>query len=163
MSDEIACTIVWNRVTESLRDELVEMWLAENALPSRDDAEQRAEEAIVVARDASGHLVGVATARDIYAPRLVNHFLYYRTYVASDHRRQQVALALVEAAVDFFEAEFAARRTGKAIGLLAVTENTELQAGLRDAVTIIVPFVFVGVTDDGKQIRVHYFEGAQVA
>jgi hypothetical protein len=163
LAEDINCTIVWGHDDDALRDELVDLWLAENALPSREAALERAEEAVAVARDGEGRIVGVATMRETFAKRFANYFFLYRTFIARPRRRDHVATAMVLAVTGYLEAEFAAGRIERAVGLLAVTDNPHLQAGLRDAVTIIVPFVFVGLTDEGKQMRVYYFKGAKIA
>jgi GNAT superfamily N-acetyltransferase len=149
-------------VDETLREELVAMWMAEQALPSREAALERAGEAAVVARDSAGRLIGVGTLKEVYAPRLINHFFQYRSFVARDCRRQDVGTKVVSAVTTYLEDEFAAGRIARAIGLLSVVENPHLQAGLKDAITILVPFIFVGVTEEGKQIRVYYFKGAKI-
>lgn len=162
MADDFSYEIVWQRVGEDLARELVDFWLANQALPSRAAAIARTKEVAAIARDAGGALAGVASLETRYFPQLRNEFFFYRTFSAPAHRRHGLALHLVFRVVPFLEAEFAAGRTGKSIGVVVIGDNRELQELVNFAVTPVLPFVFIGVDRQGRHVRVHYFENARI-
>lgn len=77
---------VWPTPPSNVREEVVRFWTAENALPSRSDAEERAFQLLVVARDVDGHVAGVSTAVRTFVPQLGFDCFFYRTFVGQKHR-----------------------------------------------------------------------------
>lgn len=153
---------VWQAVGPELAGELAEFWRRNKALFAGEDPVERALEAIFIARDLEGTIVSVCTARKIYVNRFQQHFWFYRGFTDRECRFRGLALAMLLRSKDFFEGLFKQGTEGSCVGLMFVIENKELSARFRQAVLPRSQAVFMGYNSRGHQIRVCYFEGAEI-
>ena len=160
---DLTYDIVWRNVDEQLTEELTAFWLAQGALPTREAARERAPSVAIVARDASGQIVGVSSLFSQRWPKLLNNMLYgYRSFVVPERRRTSVALELAKRVTDVLDEEYVSGRSRECIGMVIVVENPDLARGWPLAVDPRLPHVFIGTNERGQQVRVHYFEGAKI-
>jgi hypothetical protein len=61
---------VWPTPSPAVREDVVNFWLAESALPNRPVAEERAPQLLVVASDFESQVAGVSTAVRTFVPQL---------------------------------------------------------------------------------------------
>lgn len=162
-ASDLTYDIVWQRVDETLTEELATFWLAQRALPSREAAHERARSVAIVARQGDGQIVGVSSVFENRYPKLLNNKLYgYRSFVAPEWRRGLVALELAKRVTEHLESEHLAGRGGDCIGIVMVMENPDLARGVSLAIDPRLPFVFIGTDDRGSHVRVYYFKGAEI-
>jgi hypothetical protein len=162
-ASDLTYDIVWQRVDEALTEELGTFWLAQRALPSREQARQRAPSVAIVARQSDGQIVGVSSVFEKRYENLLNNMLYgYRSFVVPEWRRGLVALELAKRVTEHLESEYLEGRAGECIGIVMVMENPDLARGVSLAIDPRLPFVFIGTNERGHHIRVYYFEGAKI-
>ena len=151
---------VWGVVTPALRDELVAFWLAHGAFADAAQARVRAQQAVLVARDADGAVCAVGTAVVRVLPRLRQPMYYYRQFFAPSVRGQGWSYGFISAARRILETANAARPTPEALGLLLEIESPLLAR--RMACAQEYEFTFIGYSPRGLQLRVAYFAGARL-
>ncbi|WP_133501400.1 hypothetical protein [Cognatilysobacter terrigena] len=152
---------LWKRVTPQVQDELVEFWLRHRALPSREVAEQRAQQAVAIGRDDDGAIWGVSTASLRVLPRLRQPVYAYRQFFAASHRGRGAAREFAIASRAILEAYNASLAAPESLGVLLEFENRDLGARYTGAVES--GFVFIGYSPRGFAQRISYFDGAQLA
>ncbi|NCP08174.1 MAG: hypothetical protein COX16_08955 [Deltaproteobacteria bacterium CG23_combo_of_CG06-09_8_20_14_all_51_20] len=162
MEDQYHFENVWNVVTPELKKDLIEFWKRNNALPPGENPEERALQAIFVVRDAEGRIVSACTAKKIYVRRFRNYFWFYRTMTDRDCRFKGLALDLLLKAKNFLEKLFKEDADRSSIGIIFNIENREVAERFRQAVLPRTKAVFMGYNSTGQQIRVCYFEGAEI-
>ena len=162
MKDQYRFDLVWNAVTPEIRRQLIEFWQRNNALPPGEDPEERAGQAVFVVRDQGGRIVSACTATKIYVRRLRNHLWFYRTMTDRDFRLKGLALELFLRAKGFLEELFKEGLEKTCIGIVFHIENREVAERFRQAVGPRTGAVFMGYNSRGQQIRVCYFEGAEI-
>ena len=150
----------WRNVTPELQAELVEFWMRHNAIPDADIAKARALQAVLVARNGDGAIVGVATAMLRILPRLRQPTYYYRQFFAPEIRSRLQALPFYREAVRILEQANAAKP--ESLGVLLEIENAGLANIFSKAVGERTGGVFIGYSPRGFQLRVVYFKGARL-
>lgn len=153
---------VWQRVSPDLKREIVQFWMARNALTIQAEALERAEEVVFVVRNLLRKIVGICTAKEIFSDRLNNFVYFYRTMIDPDHRRTGLAMGLLMKTRNFLETRFLEGIEQKAIGILLTLENEDLSRTFRKAVCPRTGFIFIGYNRNGHQVRIYYFEGAEI-
>ncbi|MBW1785502.1 MAG: hypothetical protein JRK53_02610 [Deltaproteobacteria bacterium] len=152
---------VWQRVSTDLNNEIIEFWKRNHALPSGEDPEERADQVVLVVRNERHEIIAVNTAVKIFAKRFRNSFYFYRTMTAGGFRNLGVAEDMLNITRDFFEALFKKEKTKTCIGILLTVESEILAARFRQAIRP-TKFIFMGYNENGYQLRVYYFEGAEI-
>jgi hypothetical protein len=158
----LAIEPVWKQVTPALADELVELWRRNHALVNPAQARARAEQAVCVARDATGALCGVGTAIARVLPRLRQPLYYYRQYFAPEIRGQGQAIAFYNKARQVLEAYNAALAAPESLGVLVELENRMLARHYTRAYEPVADSTFIGYSPKGLQLRVSYFPEARL-
>ena len=114
---------VLGRVSPSVRDEIVGMWLAERVL-SPAEAQRRAAEVVVIARAADGEIAGVSTAYVAALGGSDRRYWFYRTFVRPSHRSVwAIAPRMFDLAVAALRAHEHPERPA---GVAALVENRDL-------------------------------------
>jgi hypothetical protein len=162
MEDQYFFENVWNAVSPEVKKDLIEFWRKNKALPPGEDPEERAMQAIFIARNAEGTIVSACTAKKIYVRRFRNYFWFYRTMTDRHFRFKGLALELLVKAKALLEKHFKEEADNSPIGIIFHIENKEVAERFRQAVTPRTKAVFMGYNAAGHQIRVCYFEGAEI-
>jgi hypothetical protein len=153
---------VWRQVTPSLVDELTRFWLDHQAIGNAEKAAVRAQQAVLVARDADGSLCGVATAMLRVLPRLRQPLYYYRQFFAPRWRGRYQALTFFRRAKQVLQAYNAGLPRAESLGLLLEIENPQLAQRFKRAHMPQTDATFIGYSPAGLQLRVSYFDGAEL-
>jgi hypothetical protein len=149
------------RPTRDIREEVIQFWLAERALRTRPQAEQRANQVILVAwRDQ--RVVAVATCYRQRVEMLNHDFYSFRCFVGRAHRQHNLGAVLIVQARDFLNERFRRGEDPDVIGMHVVVENEKLMKMRNQAVWPISKFVYIGRNERGQHLRVYYFDGARV-
>jgi len=151
-------TNVWRQSTPELQAELVDFWTRHGAIADPARAALRAKQAVLVARDADGQLVGVGTALLRIIPRLRQPTYYYRQFFAPEHRGNKGAVPFFQQAVGILEAGNAEKP--ESLGVLLELENAALDGRFNDAVEPRTGATFIGYSPRGFQLKVVYFKDA---
>ena len=153
---------VWQRVTPALVEELTRFWLTHEAVADAERAAERAQQAVIVARDADGALCGVATAVVRVLPRLRQPMYYYRQFFAPGLRGRYQVLTFFLRAKRVLQAHNAGLPRPESLGLLLEIENPGLAKQFRRAHMTHTQATFIGYSPRGLQLRVSYFENAML-
>jgi hypothetical protein len=143
----------------ALGREVIEFWLANHAVGAH-EVERRVHEIVFVARSPNGAIAGVCTAYRELVRMLDNTFLSYRTFVAPAHRTSDLAIAMLQRTIAFFEERFVANVDRRAVGLFLVVENPLLIKYRNEAIWPTSRLTYVGNDSAGRPCRVRYFRGA---
>lgn len=125
----------------------------------------RLGQAVCLIRDTETQKVaGISTAEKKQVPSLNNNYLYeFRCYISENFRIAGLDVKLSRETFDFLESH-AGKDSDKPIGIFAVLENERLKQEplWRRAVWPEIEMYFMGYTNSGNPIRVHYFKGARI-
>ena len=153
---------VWRQVAPALAEELARFWLSHKAVADAERAAERAQQAVIVARDAEGTLCGVATAVVRVLPRLRQPLYYYRQFFAPGLRGRYQVLTFFRRAKQVLQAYNASLPRPESLGLLLEIENPKLAEQFRRAHMTHTQATFIGYSPAGLQLRVSYFENAML-
>jgi len=153
---------VWKQVDAELRAELVAFWREHRAIAAAADARARASQAVCIARDGRGTLVGVSTALPRMVPRLRQPMYYYGNFIAAAHRGQRLAAPFLMRSRSTLQVYNAGLQRPECIGILVELENRPLAAHRNQAHWSDVGFSFIGYSVRGLPLRVSYFDGARL-
>ena len=153
---------VWKQVTPELAQELMAFWQASKAVVEAGTAATRALQAVCIARDGNGVLCGVATAVVKVLPRLRQPTYYYRQFFAKALRGQHQELAFFQFAKRILQDHNAALSKAESLGILLEIENAKIAAAYRHAHEPGFDATFIGYSPRGMQLRVSYFDGAEL-
>lgn len=152
---------VWNDHTPDLIDEIIAFWTTENALPPDENAQDRAKQAVVLARDGDGRIVGTSTAHLRIVPRLALPMFYYRMYSSPDHRGQRAGYAMLEKTQAVLEAYTRTHANQRALGIVLEVEN-KTYSGRYPQAAWPMNFNFIGYSPRKLPIYAYYFAGAEL-
>lgn len=139
--------------------DIVEMWVSEAGL-SREEAERRVSELVLVARDTSGTPVGAATAYLARNDQLQADMWYFRAFVREAHRMSAVAVALACTGRDLLTERFVTGVDRRGLGIVYEVENPGLRQAFPRGLWMPTDFLLIGENAYGAHVRVHYFPGA---
>jgi hypothetical protein len=160
----LAIENVFNNVTESVKQGITKLWKAEGAITEDHKIQERLAQVVCVVLNSKGDFVGVSTAEKKKVPALNdNYFFEFRCFITEASRVAGLDVKLSKTTFDILES---ASKTDKnnPIGILSVLENEQLmkQPLWRRAVWPEIEMYFVGFTNHGNPIRVHYFKNARI-
>lgn len=153
---------VWKQVTPGLEEELVAFWRDNDAIPDEALARRRAAQAVCVVRDENGALRGVATAAIRVMPRLRQPMYYYRMFFSPALRGHRQFLPTFLHAKKILQEHNASLGEPESLGLLLELENGKLGTAYPHAHEPDFDATFIGYSPRGLQLRVSYFEGAEL-
>lgn len=153
---------VWRRDDAKAIQDAIALWRRLGALPKGVDAQARARELCAVAY-AADELIGVSTISLGPLPALRARFGFFRCLVAPEHRRSGIARTLLIESRAILSAWSQAHPADKIAGMAAIIENRNLDEIGRLPVWPQSGLVLIGYTQDGRQIRVSWFEHARLA
>lgn len=160
---------VWPAPSDAVREEVVNFWLAESAIPDLAVAHQRAHQLLVIARALDGHVAGVSTAVRMRVEQLGFECFYYRTFVGQAHRARgirstQLVWKILGKSYRLLNERFQQGEDPGVLGLYAEMENPSIMRVRNEAVWEEdgMNFVFIGRTQDGRHLRIWYFDGVRI-
>ena len=149
--------VVRGRIDEGLEAELIRFWAERGAL-DEGTARARIPAVVCVLRDDEGRLAGVNSAFAERVPLVGDRmFWIYRMLLDPDHGDR--AAEMLAAACDALAAGF---EGDGPIGVCALLPDPAVFPNHERAYWAELEMLYAGYTDDGRQIRLRYFEGARV-
>lgn len=153
---------VWKQVTPETKAEVLAFWTRNRAIGDPERAQQRADEVVCLARGDDGELCGVSTAVIRVLPRLLQPMYYYRLFLAKSVRGQGQVIPFYNKAREVLQAYNASLPEPESLGLLLELESRYLDAFHKQAYITEADSTFIGYSPRGLQLRVTYFDGAQL-
>ncbi|MDD5329029.1 MAG: hypothetical protein PHX38_03430 [Sulfuricella sp.] len=117
-------TAVYGRMDEMLAREVAAFWLSHQAIANPQEAMRRANEVVIVVRNAAGELVGVNSVYADTFNRSTRSWYFYRMFVREQDRVPGLASRMTLAASDFLRAQ--ATSAPDIAGMVLITENSKL-------------------------------------
>jgi hypothetical protein len=156
---------VYKNDLQSVKQEVAKFWKSEGALVEDLHIEERLSQVVFIIRNSeSGNLVGVSTAEKKKVQALNNNYFYeFRCFIEDAHRIAGLDVKLSSMTFNFLES-IRGQDPHKPIGIFSVLENDTLKKEpvWRRAVWPEIEMYFVGFTNSGNPIRVHYFKGVRI-
>ena len=146
------------------KDDVVALWAQEGAVPD-DEAPRRVHEVLVVGSHVpSGALAAVASAFLQRNAKLRMDFWHLRTFVASDHRRTNLAANVAEEAAETLRRRWGGGEDRRGQGIVVEVENEGVRRHFPQALWGREGRygIFLDELPDGTHVRVEYFPGAVV-
>lgn len=156
---------VYGKLTPQLEINITELWKKEGVMTDAERVAERLLQVIFIIRDPdSGTIAGVSTAEKKRVKALNNNFLYeFRCCISSAYRIAGLDVKLSRETFDFLET-LSKQEDVQPVGIFSILENETLKQEhvWRRAVWPEIEMYFVGYTNSGNPIRVHYFKGARI-
>jgi hypothetical protein len=152
---------VWQQIDSALADELVQFWSTPEGIPVASIARARVADVIMVARGASGQLIGVTSMELQILPVIEQPVYLWRQFVRSDMRQSGVSSRMGIECWNILNKQFAEGKTSSK-GVAVIVESKILNEQLKAAVLSPVPFVLMAYTSKSEQVRICYFDGARI-
>lgn len=150
---------VWGEDFPRLREKIINLWISEGVL-TKEDADKRVNEVICVALDDNLEVVAICSGSPIYSDQLKDWFLYYRHFTSPKFREKKLSIDMFYAAKEFFNKNRKVNDV-ELKGLYIVYEsqiyNKHYTKFINDH-----DVVLVGWTPNNNQIRVSFFDDAQI-
>jgi hypothetical protein len=160
--DERYRILALDETDEVSTEDVIGLWGREGAVPDEEEAARRVREVRLVGIDRDEGVVGVSSLFLRRNEQLRMDLWNYRTYVAADHRRSNLAAQLIFRNRDEMEQRFVRGEDTRAGGLLFELEHQRLQHYFNKALWLPADFTFIGENEWGHHVRIHYFPGATV-
>lgn len=152
---------VWQSGDAALAEPVIEFWRRENAISDDAQARSRLGEIVMYAHDPDAGVAAVCTAVPATLPRLGQPMYYYRAFVGHRWRSTRLVLNLFKRSLAVLET-YARDHDFPCIGVLMEMENARFGESLRAPVWRRTGFVYIGKSKRGLDLRVKYFDGAQL-
>lgn len=138
--------------------DVCDLWTGEGALDAA-EAARRVQEVLLVAATAEGEAAAVGTVYLLHEPQLRMDLWFYRTFVATAHRRTHVGETLAHASLALLLDRWNSGEDRRGAGIAYHVQNRELRAAFPHAVWPRVHLSYVTRTPL-SDVRVRYFPGA---
>ncbi len=153
---------VWKQMTPEIQEEVIQFWKTNNVPLTRTEAETRSHQIVFIARNIKHAIIGVCSVKRIFIKNMNNYFYYFRTMVDPLCRRMGLAVRFTLETRNYFNQLFIDKKDCSCIGMYIVTESELLNLNIRQAVWPRTGFVFIGFNQKGQQMRVFYFQDADI-
>jgi hypothetical protein len=139
-------------------EDVIAIWVAAAGL-TREQAEARVSEVLLVASDSEHRLVGMCTVYLKPNEQLQAELWHYRVFVLAAHRNSSVGISLTLGARDILEQRYRSGADRRGLGVLFEIEHEGLKRHFPKGRWRPHEFFFIGETALGAHVRVHYFPG----
>ncbi|MEP0987309.1 hypothetical protein [Ekhidna sp.] len=158
MQKEFEIVITHSSITDKQKKDILAFWEKEGAFSDVRIANKRVEEVIAIAKKGR-EIVGVSSGvKGIY--ELMNQrFLFYRSFIGKNHRIKGLSKCLFNATFDYFNE---ISKSENIIGIFVSFENKMLNNKTRAVVTECHNLTLIGFNEHGIQLRVAYFDEAEI-
>ena len=152
---------VWGKVDPGLTAELARFWLENKAMVDEGKAAERAAQVVCVAR-LDGRVVGATTAYPRIVPMLRQPMYYLRMYLAQDLRGKDMSWQFLNDSFAVIEKQELGKDKPLCLGVILALDNQRLARHYNDAYWPRTKFTYAGISRDGKELRVRYFEDVRL-
>ena len=140
--------------------DVIEMWRREQALPGgEEEAKRRVHEVDLVVIDRDDGPVAVTSSYLKRNPQLRLDLHHYRAFVSTQHRMSNLAGHLAVRGRELLEERFVTGDDTRVPGIAYEVENEGLKRYFNKALWLPTDFTFIGESESGSHVRVHYFPG----
>ncbi|HEY0232246.1 MAG TPA: hypothetical protein VGC55_13420 [Dokdonella sp.] len=151
----------WQSMQPDAAEAVRMFWQSEGAISDEAQISERLKQVVMHALSADGSVAGVCTAIPLTPAQLGQPLYYWRTFVGTRWRSTPLVMSLLKRSCTLLE-DYAQTHDYPAIGVLLELENTRFREKGRMAQWWNPRFVYIGRSNRGLDMRVHYFKGAKL-
>lgn len=146
-------------VSAELADEVIHLWTHSAGLTA-EQARQRLQELVLVVRNATGKVIGVATAGKTYFQQIQNYVYAYRCFIEPEARIPALDTQMIVRTKDFLQKKSEHETENRSVGILTIVQNEVIKQNWKQAIWLGADMIYVGNTPEGHHIRIGYFKNA---
>lgn len=158
MQKAFEIVITHSSITDQQKKDVLLFWEKEAAFSNPEIAKKRVDEVIAIARE-DQKIIGVSSGVKGIYESMNERFLFYRSFIGKEYRAHGLSKSLFNAVFDHFNQISSSENV---IGIFVSFENTLLNKISRAVITECHNLTFIGFNENGIQLRVAYFDNAQL-
>jgi hypothetical protein len=151
----------WQSMQPADAEAIHAFWVREGAINDEAQIKERLKQVVMHALSADGSVAGVCTAIPSTPQQLGQPVYYWRTFVGAQWRSTPLVMSLLKRSCTLLE-DYARAHEYPCIGVFLELENARFREKGRMAQWWSPRFVFIGRSNRGLDMRVHYFKGAKL-
>lgn len=145
-----------------LKEKVLNFWISEKCM-SEDEAHSRIKEDLAVILDDSNSVIAVCSGKPFFVKQLRDWFIYYRAYTKPEFRNLNITKLLLNSVYQFMNSSESKKLEGVEVkGIYIVFESDILNKFVKQFVVTDSNLSLIGFNEKEQQIRVAYFDDAQM-
>jgi hypothetical protein len=152
--------VVRGKLADDRAEQVLDFWSRQEGADGG-DARERLAGVVCVALDGGGQIIGLNSVTDEAVPLIGRRSFLYRSLIADNASREELSSKMFNAAFEALESKFDPNGAGP-IGVCAAISDREEIERRPGAHWPEEDLTFAGYADDGTQVRVRYFDDAQI-
>lgn len=150
----------FNQIDDGLAAHIIDFWMAEGAMPTREICAQRVKDVAMIAKQGE-EICAVSSLFITPVPTLRTHLYGFRAFVGTKFRYGMAATNLAGNLWRELNTQFAAGELNPRLpGMVYLLQNKGMNRGLSFGISPRTGFFFAGFDSQGQQIRVKWFDKA---
>ena len=145
-----------------LKDKVLNFWISEGCM-SEKEAHSRLKEVLAAVLDDDNNVIGVCSGKPYFVEQLKDWFIYYRAYTKPEYRNLDITKFLLNSVIQFMNKSEIRKIEGVDVkGVYIVFESEILNKFVKKFVASESKLTLIGWNEKDQQIRVAYFDDAQM-
>ena len=145
-----------------LKDKVLNFWISEGCM-SEKEAHSRLKEVLAAVLDDDNNVIGVCSGKPYFVEQLKDWFIYYRDYTKPEYRNLDITKFLLNSVIQFMNKSEVRKIEGIDVkGVYIVFESEILNKFVKKFVASESKLTLIGWNEKDQQIRVAYFDDAQM-
>ena len=145
-----------------LKDKVLNFWISEGCM-SEKEAHSRLKEVLAAVLDDDNNVIGVCSGKPYFVEQLKDWFIYYRDYTKPEYRNLDITKFLLNSVIQFMNKSEIRKIEGIDVkGVYIVFESEILNKFVKKFVASESKLTLIGWNEKDQQIRVAYFDDAQM-
>lgn len=145
-----------------LKDKVLNFWISEGCM-SEKEAHSRIKEVLAAVLDDDNNVIAVCSGKPYFVEQLKDWFIYYRAYTKPEYRNLDITKFLLNSVIQFMNKSEIRKIEGVDVkGVYIVFESEILNKFVKKFVASESKLTLIGWNEKDQQIRVAYFDDAQM-
>lgn len=145
-----------------LKDKVLNFWISEGCM-SEKEAHSRLKEVLAAVLDDDNNVIAVCSGKPYFVEQLKDWFIYYRAYTKPEYRNLDITKFLLNSVIQFMNKSEIRKIEGVDVkGVYIVFESEILNKFVKKFVASESKLTLIGWNEKDQQIRVAYFDDAQM-
>lgn len=145
-----------------LKDKVLNFWISEGCM-SEKEAHSRIKEVLAAVLDDDNNVIAVCSGKPFLVDQLKDWFIYYRAYTKPEYRNLDITRFLLNSVYQFLNNSEIKKLEGIEVkGIFIVFESEILNKFVKKFVTSDCNLTLIGWNEKNQQLRVAYFDDAQM-
>lgn len=145
-----------------LKEKVLNFWISEGCM-SENEAHNRIKEVLAAVLDDDNNVIAVCSGKPYFVEQLKDWFIYYRAYTKPEYRNLDITKFLLNSVIQFMNKSEIRKIEGVDVkGVYIVFESEILNKFVKKFVASESKLTLIGWNEKDQQIRVAYFDDAQM-